>query len=76
MLSQIQREEKRIKELAIVAGISKKDQEKQTVSLFGVDEKRYSFLRKLIRVSVYVMRYIKNRVWNHISAENLSHLCE
>ena len=76
MLIQIQSEEKRIKELAIVAGINKKDQEKQIISLFGVDEKCYSSLRKLIRVSVYVMRYIKNRVWNRISAENRRHLCE
>ena len=57
MLIQIQSEEKGIKELATVAGINEKDQEKQIVSLFGVDEKRYSSLRKLIRVSVYVMRY-------------------
>ena len=70
MLIQIQSEVKGVKELANVAGINKKDQEKQIVSLFGVDEKRYSSLRKLIRVSVYVMRYIKNRVWNRISAEN------
>ena len=58
MLIQIQSEEKGIKELATVAGINEKDQEKQIVSLFGVDEKRYSSLRKLIRVSIYVMRYI------------------
>ena len=47
--------------------------EKQIVSLFGVDEKRYSSLQKLIRVSIYVMRYIKNRVWNRISAESISY---
>ena len=39
MPSQIQSEVKGIKELATVAGINEKDQEKQIVSLFGVDEK-------------------------------------
>ena len=76
MLIQIQSEVKGVKELANVAGINEKDEEKQIVSLFGVDEKRYSSLQKLIRVSVYVMRYIKYRVWNRISAENRRHLCE
>ena len=41
MLIQIQSEVKGIKELATVVGINEKDQEKQIVSLFGVDEKRY-----------------------------------
>ena len=35
-----------------------------------------SLLWKLLHVSVYVMRYIKNRVWNHISVEKRRHFCE
>ena len=48
MLSQIQSEVKGIKELATVAGINETDQEKDIVSLFGVDEKCYSSLQKLL----------------------------
>ena len=40
------------------------------MSLFGMNEKDYSSLRKLLRVSVYIMRYIKKRVWNCLNADN------
>jgi len=51
-------------EISNIAGI-----EKRTL-LFGVDETHYSSLRKLLRVSVYVMRFIKHRFWDRISEKN------
>ena len=36
-------------------------------SLFGVNENQYSSLRKLLHVSVYVLRFVKQRVWNQIN---------
>ena len=38
-------------------------------SLFGVNENQYSSLQKLLRVSVYVLRFVKQRVWNQINVD-------
>ena len=64
VLDQIKSEQKggQIK-MTSVAGISDKSQDKN-VSLLGVNEKWCSSLRKLLRVSVYVLRFIKLKVWS------------
>ena len=51
-----------------VASITKQNQDKNE-SLFGVNEKWCSSLRKMLIVSIYVLRFIKLRVWNRISSE-------
>ena len=38
-------------------------------SLFGVNENQYSYLQKLLRVSVYVLRLAKQRVWDQINVD-------
>ena len=35
----------------------------------GINEKRFSSLRKLLRVTVFVMRFIKRMVWDRIKEE-------
>ena len=62
VLNVIIKETKGGNELVTVAEINKKIDGKPIVSLFGMNEKDYSSLRKLLRVSVYIMRYIKKRV--------------
>ena len=54
VLNHINKETKKGKELVTVAGINKRIDEKPKVSLFGMNEKDYSSLRKLLRVSVYI----------------------
>jgi len=56
-----------------VAGIDKQTQDRSE-SLFGVNEKWCSSLRKLLRVSVYVLRFNKLRVWNRVSSEKQRNL--
>ena len=70
VMNHINGEIKGCKELVTVAGINKKIDEKPIVSLFGMNEKDYSSLRKLLRVSVYIMRCIKERIWNRLSAHS------
>ena len=66
--NQIQSEIRENKETAIIAGVNKQDQ-KEMKLLFGVNENQYSSLRKLLRVSVYVLRFVKQKVWNQINVE-------
>ena len=35
--------------------------------LFGIDPSQYSSLRKLLRVSIFVLRFIKTKIWNRIN---------
>ena len=60
VLNQIQSEIREIRETAIIAGVNKLDQKMK--SQFGMNENQYSSLRKLLRVPVYVFRFIKQRV--------------
>ena len=68
VLNQMQSEIRENKETAIIAGVNKQDQ-KEMKSLFGVNENQYFSLRKLLRVSVYVLRFVKQRVWNQINVD-------
>ena len=49
----------------VVSGVET-NQEK---SLFGLDEKQYSMLRKLLRVSVYILRFIQKKIWRKVRKE-------
>jgi len=53
-------------DITIVAGDGKCNEE---VFLFGMDKLCYSSLRKLLRVSVYILRFIKIMVWNKLKEE-------
>lgn len=55
--------------MSIMAGVSDKDQ-KEMMSLFGMNENHFSSLRKLLRVSVYVMKFLKIKVWNQLSIDD------
>ena len=68
VLNQIQSEIRQNKETAIRAGVHKQDQ-KEIKLLFGVNENQYSSLQKLLHVSVYVLRFVKQRVWNQINVD-------
>ena len=73
-LEQIETEVRRSRsfiELANVAGVDQLD-DKQ-LFLFGLREPFYSSLRKLLRVSVYVLRFIKLKVWRKIDGERFKH---
>ena len=63
VLNQIQSKIRENKEAAIKAGVNKQDQ-KEMKSLFGVNKNQYSSLQKLLHISVYVLRFVKQRVWN------------
>ena len=52
----------------MVAGVDEKGN--KDVFLFGMDKPCYSSLRRLLRVSVYVFRSIKMKVWNKLQEEN------
>ena len=62
VMKHINWEIKGCKQLVTVAGINKKIGEKPIVLLFGMNKKDYSSLRKLLRVSVYIMRCIKGHL--------------
>ena len=49
-------------EVATPAGQSCNDQDKE-LSICGIDEKRYSLLRKLLRVTVHCLEFIKQLIW-------------
>ena len=68
VLNQIQSEIRENKETAIIAGVNKQDQ-KETKSLFAVNENQYSSVWKLLWVSVDSLRFIKQRVWNQINVD-------
>ena len=53
-------------EISIVAVDGKCDKD---VFLFGVDKLHYSSMRKLLRISVYILRFIKLKVWNKLQEE-------
>ena len=58
---------KSVIETAAVIGISNKQDQTKTTSLFEIYEKCYSSLRQLLHVSVYVLKLIKKKVWNLIN---------
>ena len=66
VLDEINRETRiqHVLETTIVTG-----ETSQQDSLLGIDEKRYSLLRKLLRISVYILRFIKRKIWNKINRE-------
>ena len=53
-------------EMTTMVGVDKSQQD--TASLFTL-EKKCSSLRKLLRVSVYVLKFIKIKVWNQMSTD-------
>ena len=55
-------------EVAVLADHSCNDQYKE-FSVCGIDEKRYSLLRKLLRITVYCLKFIKQLIWNKLSSE-------
>ena len=61
VLDEINRETRiqHVLETTIVTG-----ETSQQDSLLGIDEKRYSLLRKLLRISVYILRFIKRNKIN------------
>ena len=76
VMNHIKGEIKGCKELVTVAGVNKIIDEKPIVSLFGMNEKDYSSLQKLLCVSVYIMRCIKERIWNRLSAHSKERIQE
>jgi len=54
-------------EITIVAGVDGKCD--KDVFLFGVDKLHYSSMWKLLRISVYILRFIKLKVWNKLQEE-------
>ena len=53
-------------EVAALAGQTCNDQDKQ-FSVCGMDENRYSMLRKLLRGTAYCLKFIKQRIWSKLS---------
>ena len=43
--------------------------EEKASLIFGIDPLRYSSLRKLLRITVFVLRFIKIKVWNRINLD-------
>ena len=39
----------------------------QELTVCGIEERKYSSLRKLLRVTCYCLRFVKKRVWNLLS---------
>ena len=37
--------------------------------VFGIDPSQYSSLRKLLRVTVFILRFIKTKVWNRLNSD-------
>jgi len=63
VLSQVDSEVKGQKsfiEISNVAGVDKNGES----SLLGINEKNFSSLRRLLRVAVFVLRFIKKMVWS------------
>ena len=55
-------------EVAALADQSCNDQDKD-FSVCGIDEKRHLMLRKLLRINVYCLKFIKQLIWNKLSSE-------
>ena len=55
-------------EVAALAGQTCNDQDERS-SVCKIDEKRYSRLRKLLRVTVYCLKCIKQLMWRNLSNE-------
>ena len=55
-------------EVAALAGQTCNDQDKQYLVCW-IDEKRYSTLRKLLRVTVHCLKFIKQRIWRKLPNE-------
>ena len=70
-LEQIETDLRRSRSFIELAGVDQLD-DKQ-LFLFGLREPFYSSLRKLLRVSVYVLRFIKLKVWRKIDGERFKH---
>ena len=71
VLEELQGETKGVKLSTVTAAI-----DEDQLSLFGMKEKNCSSLRKLLRVSVYVMKFLKIMIWNKLEAnrkESLQH---
>lgn len=41
--------------------------QEEMFSVCGIEEKKYSLLRKLLRVACYCLRFVKRRLWNLLS---------
>jgi len=54
-------------EITIVTGVDGKCD--KDVFLLGVDKPCYSSMQKLLRISVYILRFIKLKVWNKLQEE-------
>ena len=37
--------------------------------LFGIDQSRYSSLRKLLRITVFILRFIKIKICNRLNSD-------
>ena len=46
-----------------------------STSVCTIDERKYSSLRKLLRVTAYCLKFIKKRVWNRCSDEVKKRIC-
>ena len=55
-------------EVAAFADQSCNDQDEE-FSIYEIDEKRYSLLRKLLRITVYCLKFIKQLIWSKLSSE-------
>ena len=70
MLDRIQEEFKGPRTpIELIAVAAEDKNQREILSLFGMDEKRCSSLRKLLRISVYVMKFIKMKVWSQLGHE-------
>ena len=66
ILQQVESEARKLRPLIEVSNLVS---EKKEGLLLGMDDTRFSSLRKLLRITVYVLRFIKLKIWNRLDTE-------
>ena len=57
------------------ANVLQENSDQVSMSVCTVDETKYSSLRRLLRVTVFCLKFLKKRVWNRYSDEVKKRIC-
>ena len=57
------------------ANVVQENSDEVSTSVCTIDERKYSSVRKLLRVTAYCLKFIKKRVWNRCSDEVKKRIC-
>ena len=57
------------------ANVVQENNDQVSTSVCTIDERKYSSLRKLLRITAYFLKFINKRVWNRCSDEVKKRIC-